>query len=57
VPTLVVSATGDVSTPPADGHFLADRIPGARYREVDAAHLSNLEAPEAFNAALLDFLG
>ena len=57
VPTLVISGSGDVSTPPADGHFLADRIPGARYQEVDAAHLANLEAPEAFNAALLEFLG
>lgn len=56
-PTLVMSASGDVSTPPADGHFLADRIPGARYHEIDGAHLSNLEAPEAFTAALLDFLG
>jgi 3-oxoadipate enol-lactonase len=57
VPTLVISATGDVSTPPADGHFLAENIRGARYHELDAAHLSNLEAPEAFTAALLDFLG
>jgi 3-oxoadipate enol-lactonase len=36
---------------------MAGQIPGAEYVEIEgAAHLSNLEAPEAFNAALLPFL-
>ena len=34
----------DPATPPADGRFLADAIPGARYVELEAAHLSSLEA-------------
>jgi pimeloyl-ACP methyl ester carboxylesterase len=46
----------DGATPPADGRFLAERIPGARLIELDAAHLSNIEAAPAFNAALASFL-
>jgi len=54
-PTLIISATHDVSTPPVDGRFLADRISDARYIELDAAHVSNIEAPDQFTAALLEF--
>jgi 3-oxoadipate enol-lactonase len=56
VPTLVIAGTHDVSTPPPDGRFLADRIAGARYVELDAGHLSNLERPAEFTAALAAFL-
>ena len=56
VPTLVISGTHDVSTPPVDGRFLADRIQGARYVELGAAHVSNIEAAEQFSAALTEFL-
>ena len=55
-PTLVIAGTHDAATPPADGRFLAERIPGARIVELDAAHLSNIEAAPAFNAALASFL-
>jgi 3-oxoadipate enol-lactonase len=55
-PTLVIVGTHDGATPPADGRFLAERIPGARLAELDAAHLSNIEAAPAFNAALASFL-
>ena len=55
-PTLVIVGAHDGPTPPADGRFLADRIPGARLIELDAAHLSNIEAAPAFNAALASFL-
>jgi pimeloyl-ACP methyl ester carboxylesterase len=38
--------------------FLRDRIPGARLLTIaGAGHLSSLEQPEAFNAALREFLG
>jgi 3-oxoadipate enol-lactonase len=57
VPTLVVAGTHDVSTPPPDGRFLAERIGGARYVELDTGHLSNLERPQVFNAAVAGFLG
>ncbi len=55
-PTLVISATHDVSTPPPDGHFIADRVPGARYVELDAGHISNVERPTEFLAALVGHL-
>jgi 3-oxoadipate enol-lactonase len=56
-PTLVLTGAADPVTPPADGRLLAERIPGARSVELDAAHLANIEAADAFNAAVLDFLG
>ncbi len=57
VPALVLAGTYDPVATPADGHFLAERILGARYAEVPAAHLSNLEARDDFNRTVLKFLG
>lgn len=56
-PTLVIAGTGDIPTPPADGRYLAENIPGAKYVEQYAAHLSNLQQVEGFNQAVLEFLG
>jgi pimeloyl-ACP methyl ester carboxylesterase len=36
--------------------MIADAIHRARLVELSAAHLSNIEAAEAFNAAALEFL-
>jgi 3-oxoadipate enol-lactonase len=55
-PTLVISGSHDPATPAAQGRQLASLIPGASYVELDAAHLSNIEAEPEFTAALLDFL-
>jgi pimeloyl-ACP methyl ester carboxylesterase len=57
VPTLVVGGEEDaISTPEVMGE-MARKIPNSRHHTFSGAgHLSNLEAPEAFNAALLDFL-
>lgn len=55
-PTLVIGGTQDKATPPDHSLFLAASIPGARLEMLEAAHLSNLEQPEAFMALLLDFL-
>jgi len=54
--TLVIAGASDPVTPPADGQFLAAQIPGARYVELEAAHLSNIEAAAQFSGALLQFL-
>ena len=54
--TLVIAGTHDPATPPEQGRFLAARISGAGYLELPASHLSNIEAAEAFTAALVDFL-
>ena len=56
VPTLVLAGTHDSSAFPADGQFLAQHIPGAGYVEVNAAHLSNLEAQGEFNIHVANFL-
>jgi 3-oxoadipate enol-lactonase len=56
LPTLVLSGTQDAVTPLAEGRFLAERIPGARFTEVNAAHLSNWEAAEEFNREVMNFL-
>jgi len=55
-PALVLSGAYDPVTPPQDGRYLADNIPGAHYVELAAAHLSNTEDAAGFNAALLRFL-
>lgn len=55
-PVLVIAGTHDVVTPPPDGHFLAERIRGARCVELPAGHLSNIEAGPRFVAALASFL-
>jgi 3-oxoadipate enol-lactonase len=55
-PTLVIAGAHDPVTTPSDCRFLVERIRGARYVELDAAHLSNVEAPEAFTAAVTGFL-
>ncbi|TMG81551.1 MAG: 3-oxoadipate enol-lactonase [Betaproteobacteria bacterium] len=55
-PTLVIVGTHDVPTPPAEARALAERIRDARCVELDAAHISNVEAAQAFNAELIGFL-
>jgi 3-oxoadipate enol-lactonase len=56
VPTLVIAGAQDPSTPPADGRFIADQIPGARFVLLSAAHLSNIEAANQFTNELQNFL-
>lgn len=57
VPTLVLVGTEDVLTPPAEARRMAAAVRGARLVELPGVgHLSNFEAPAAFDAALLSFL-
>ena len=56
-PTLVLSGAADPGTTPAMGQQIADAIPGARHQLIDgAAHLSVLEQPQTFAAAVQAFL-
>jgi 3-oxoadipate enol-lactonase/4-carboxymuconolactone decarboxylase len=57
LPVLVVSGEHDVSLP-WTGHseILATSIPGAGVVHLPTAHLSNIEAPRSFTAALFNFL-
>ena len=56
VRTLVIAGTEDRVTTPGDGRFTAERIRDARYVELPASHLSNVQAATAFTQALLQFL-
>jgi 3-oxoadipate enol-lactonase len=53
---LVIVGKYDPATPPARGRLIAEAIKGAKLIELEAAHLSNVEAPEAFNKAVIAFL-
>jgi 3-oxoadipate enol-lactonase/4-carboxymuconolactone decarboxylase len=56
-PILIVNGELDISLPWRGlGEVLAREIGGARVAHLDAAHLSNLERPRAFTAAVLQFL-
>jgi 3-oxoadipate enol-lactonase len=57
VRTLIMVGADDTLTPPALSRQLNAAIAGSEYHEIPkAAHLSNLDQPEIFNAILLDFL-
>ena len=46
----------DPVVPLADGRFMAERICGAKYVELPAAHLANIEASDVFTKELASFL-
>lgn len=56
-PTRVVCGELDAATPPALCRLLAEKIPGATYRELPGCgHCPPLEQPDAFIAAIGDFV-
>lgn len=58
VPTLVVCGEFDQATPVALNKVVADKVPGAKYVELPGCgHCPPLEQPEAFLAAIKDFIG
>ena len=57
VPTLVITGSQDALTPIGDAEELAEMIPHSRLVELrGAAHGLMVEAPNAFNSSVLDFL-
>jgi len=57
VPTLIVVGDEDTLTPPSAAEELHRAIGGSELVRIPAAgHLSNLEQPDLFNAALAAFL-
>lgn len=57
VPTLLIVGEEDALSPPDEAERMATAIPGARLVRIPAAgHLSAVEAPEQFNAAVTEFL-
>jgi 3-oxoadipate enol-lactonase len=55
-PPLVIIGAKDPATTPEAGAVILDAIRGSRGLTLDAAHLSNLEQPEAFTRSVVDFL-
>lgn len=57
VPVLIVVGSEDTLTPVTEAERMRNGIRGALLRIIDdAGHLSNIEKPEEFNAALIDFI-
>jgi pimeloyl-ACP methyl ester carboxylesterase len=58
VPTLVLCGEFDQATPPALNRVVAEKIAGSRYVELPGCgHCPPLEQPEAFLAAIKEFVG
>jgi 3-oxoadipate enol-lactonase len=55
-PTLVVVGRKDPATTPEAGKLIKGRIKGAKLVTLNAAHLSNIEQPQAFTEAVIGFL-
>jgi pimeloyl-ACP methyl ester carboxylesterase len=56
-PTLVVCGDGDQVTPPAEMQLLAKAIPNATFQLITGTgHIAHLEAPDAFERVVADFL-
>lgn len=56
VPTLLLAGESDPVTTVADAQAMHHAIAGSTLASVPASHLSNLEAPQAFNQALKNFI-
>ncbi|MBX2882976.1 MAG: 3-oxoadipate enol-lactonase [Granulosicoccus sp.] len=54
---LIIAGAEDVATPVSASQAMQERIPGSRLVVIsDAAHIANVEQPQAFNDALMPFL-
>jgi 3-oxoadipate enol-lactonase len=55
-PTLIIAGSKDPATNVAAAEFIRDRIPGSKLAILDAAHIANVEQPEAYAKEVLGFL-
>jgi 3-oxoadipate enol-lactonase len=56
LPVMVITGLHDPATTHAVGQEIAQSIRGAQLVSLDAAHLSNIERPEEFTHAVVEFL-
>lgn len=56
-PTLIIAGSKDPATNVAAAEFIQDNIKGSKLMVVEAAHISNVEVPEAYAKIVLNFLG
>lgn len=57
VPTLVIVGAQDPATPPAAGEAIRKAIPGAQLVSLEAAHIANIEQPQAYTDTIVKFIG
>jgi 3-oxoadipate enol-lactonase len=55
-PTLVIAGQFDTVTLPSHSELIAAAVPGSRLVILPAVHLSNVEYPDSFLSAVLEFL-
>jgi 3-oxoadipate enol-lactonase len=55
-PTLVIAGRHDPATTLEAGEFIAQHIPGAKLAVLEAAHIANMEQPQAYADTVLGFL-
>jgi len=56
VPTTCLAGSGDGAAPPERARQMVDRLPNARLRVIDGAHMLPLERPQDFATALVEHL-
>ena len=57
LPTLVIGGEEDITIPPENAEALAEGLPNSTLKILPkAGHMANMEQPDAFNEALLEFL-
>jgi 3-oxoadipate enol-lactonase len=55
-PTLVIAGRQDPATPLEGNEFIRAHIPGAKIAVLEAAHIANVEQPQAYADTVLGFL-
>jgi 3-oxoadipate enol-lactonase len=55
-PTLVIAGKHDPATPLEGNEFIKQHIPGAKIAVLEAAHIANIEQPQAYADTVLGFL-
>jgi 3-oxoadipate enol-lactonase len=56
VPTLVIAGQHDPATPLEGNEFIRGHIAGAKIAVLEAAHIANIEQPQAYADTVLGFL-
>jgi len=55
-PTMIIAGRHDPATTLEAGQFIQSQIPGSKLTVLEAAHIANVEQPQAYTDAMLGFL-
>jgi 3-oxoadipate enol-lactonase len=56
LPSSGVAGRHDPATPLEGNEYIAQHIPGAKIAVLEAAHIANIEQPQAYTDTVLGFL-